>query len=58
MRERIPCVYKHEWKRNLIERENLEWNDFVVGRGLDPLTMVTDATLDPGTGAGVTEDAG
>jgi len=47
MRERQPCVYLLTSKfygrlyvgvtSNLLERENLAWNDLAVGLGLEPL---------------------
>jgi putative endonuclease len=39
MRRRVALwVYRRDWKRNLIERENPAWNDLAVGLGLAPLT--------------------
>ncbi len=29
--------WRRDWKRNLIERQNPEWNDLSVGLGLEPL---------------------
>lgn len=36
-REKQLKRYRRDWKRNLIERENPEWNDLAVGLGLPPL---------------------
>ncbi|WP_448658611.1 GIY-YIG nuclease family protein [Sphingomonas sp. CJ99] len=36
-REKQVKRYRREWKRNLIERMNPEWNDLAVGLGLPPL---------------------
>jgi putative endonuclease len=36
-REKQLKRYRREWKRNLIERENPEWNDLAVGLGVEPL---------------------
>lgn len=36
-REKQLKRYRREWKRNLIERQNPEWNDLAVGLGLEPL---------------------
>jgi putative endonuclease len=37
-REKQIKRYSREWKRNLIERENPEWNDLAVDLGLPLLT--------------------
>jgi putative endonuclease len=36
-REKTLKKWPRDWKRNLIERQNPEWNDLAVGLGLDPL---------------------
>lgn len=36
-REKQLKRYRREWKRNLIERQNPEWNDLAPGFGLPPL---------------------
>ena len=36
-REKTIKKWRREWKRNLIERQNPEWNDLAVGLGPDPL---------------------
>jgi putative endonuclease len=36
-REKTLKKWRRDWKRNLIERTNLEWSDLAVGLGLDPL---------------------
>ncbi|AJP74741.1 endonuclease [Sphingomonas hengshuiensis] len=36
-REKQLKRYRRDWKRNLIERQNPEWNDLAVGFGLPPL---------------------
>ena len=51
-REKQVKRYRREWKRNLIERQNLMWNDLAVDLGLPPLTTSPGAGLDPGTRPG------
>jgi putative endonuclease len=36
-REKALKKWRREWKCNLIERANPEWNDLAVDLGLDPL---------------------
>ena len=36
-REKTIKKWPRDWKCNLIERQNPEWNDLAVGLGLDPL---------------------
>ncbi|TGX53660.1 GIY-YIG nuclease family protein [Sphingomonas gei] len=36
-REKRVKLWRRDWKRNLIERQNPEWNDLAVGLGLPPL---------------------
>ena len=36
-REKTMKKWPHDWKCNLIERQNPEWNDLAVGLGLPPL---------------------
>jgi putative endonuclease len=35
--ERNPCVWRREWKINLINGANPEWRDLAVGLGLEPM---------------------
>lgn len=42
-REKQLKRYRREWKRNLIERRNPEWNDLAVGFGLEPLAASRQA---------------
>jgi putative endonuclease len=51
-REKQLKRYRREWKRNLIERQNPEWNDLAVGLGLEPLAVPPGRTVDPGTRPG------
>ena len=51
-REKQLKRYRREWKRNLIERQNPEWNDLAVGLGLELLAVPPSGTLDPGTSPG------
>jgi len=51
-REKQLKRYRREWKRNLIERQNPEWNDLAVGFGLEPLAVSPGGAVDPGTGPG------
>jgi len=37
VREKRLKRWRRDWKRNLIERQNPEWNDLAVGLGLGPL---------------------
>jgi|SRR5690242_563066 len=37
-REKAIKKWRRDWKCNLIERANPEWNDLAVELGLDPLT--------------------
>ena len=37
-REKQSKHYRRKWKCNLIERQNLMWNDLAVDLGLSPLT--------------------
>jgi len=39
-REKQLKRYRREWKRNLIEQRNPEWNDLAVGFGLEPIERV------------------
>ena len=52
-REKQLKRYKREWKRNLIERQNPEWNDLAVGLGLDPLTVLPGPGLNLGPSRGL-----
>ena len=38
-REKQLKRWRRDWKRNLIERQNPEWNDLAVGFGLAPLAV-------------------
>ncbi|MBB4837228.1 MULTISPECIES: GIY-YIG nuclease family protein [Sphingomonas] len=51
-REKQLKRYRREWKRNLIERQNPEWNDLAVGLGLEPLAASPGGAVDPGTRPG------
>jgi putative endonuclease len=51
-REKQLKRWRREWKRNLIERQNPEWNDLAVGLGLGPLGVSHGGAVDPGTGPG------
>ena len=51
-REKQLKRYRREWKRNLIERQNPEWNDLAVGFGLEPLAASPGGAVDPGTRPG------
>lgn len=51
-REKQLKRYRREWKRNLIERQNPEWNDLAVGFGLPPLRIAQAGAVDPGTRPG------
>jgi putative endonuclease len=51
-REKQLKRWRREWKRNLIERQNPEWNDLVVGLGLEPLRVSPGGAVDPGTRPG------
>ena len=51
-REKQLKRWRREWKRNLIERQNPEWNDLAVGLGLEPLEAVAGGAVDPGTRPG------
>ena len=51
-REKQLKRYRREWKRNLIERVNPEWNDLAVGLGLERLTVSPNGVVGPGTRPG------
>jgi putative endonuclease len=51
-REKQLKRYRREWKRNLIEELNPEWNDLPVLFGLEPLAIPARRTVDPGTRPG------
>ncbi len=36
-REKAMKKWRRDWKCNLIERQNPDWNDLAVGLGLEPL---------------------
>lgn len=36
-REKTLKKWPRDWKKNLIEGQNPEWNDLAIGLGLDPL---------------------
>ena len=36
-REKTIKKWPRDWKCNLVERQNPEWNDLAVGLGLEPL---------------------
>ncbi len=51
-REKQLKRYRRDWKRNLIERLNPEWNDLAAGFGLVPLPISPDGPVGPGTRPG------
>ncbi|OYY78416.1 MAG: endonuclease [Sphingomonas sp. 28-62-20] len=51
-REKQLKRHRRDWKRNLIERDNLAWNDLAVGLGLEPLTAAPGGAVGPGTRPG------
>ncbi len=51
-REKTLKRWHRDWKRNLIERQNPEWNDLAVGLGLEPLNVPPSGPVDPGTSPG------
>ncbi|WP_184026504.1 GIY-YIG nuclease family protein [Sphingomonas yantingensis] len=51
-REKQLKRWRRDWKRNLIERDNPDWNDLPVGLGLPPLTSAPLGPVDPGTSPG------
>jgi putative endonuclease len=44
--------WRREWKRNIVERLNSEWNDLAAGLGLPPLEVIPTSAVDPGTRPG------
>ncbi|KQM61960.1 endonuclease [Sphingomonas sp. Leaf16] len=50
-REKAIKRWRRDWKRNLIERDNPNWNDLAIGLGFEPLPS-SSGTVDPGTSPG------
>ena len=51
-REKQLKRWRRDWKIDLIEQRNPEWNDLAVGLGLEPLTAPPGGALDPGARPG------
>lgn len=52
LREKQIKRYRREWKRNLIEHLNPEWNDLAASWGLEPPAIEERGEADPGTRPG------
>ena len=52
LREKQLKRWRREWKRNIIERLNPEWNDLALGLGLPSLQIIPAGAVDPGTRPG------
>ena len=52
LREKQLKRWRREWKRNIIERQNPEWNDLAVSLGLPLIKAIHVGPVDPGTRPG------